>query len=143
MLADAPGIQDSGVVRIRALLVAARADLAADVRDLSQDVRRKTHGKGTVPDRSAPIERIRRKLEVLRTSVESTTVAGSGVTARDLTARALRENEQALGKLIQGYATPDQASAHALIAESVRLTAQSKATSVRAGQALGIAWPLP
>ena len=35
------------------------------------------------------------------------------------------------------------ARGHALIAESVRLTAQSKATSVRAGQALGIPWPLP
>jgi hypothetical protein len=144
MPAEISSAQDPGIAKIRALLIAARADLSGDVRDLSQSIRQKTHGpKGTVPDRSAPIEKMRTRVETLRASVESTAVAGTAaVTARDLTARALRENGEALGKLAASYAAPDQSSATALVAESVRLMNESKATSVRASKALGIPWPL-
>ncbi|MDB4882914.1 MAG: hypothetical protein JWL95_1680 [Gemmatimonadetes bacterium] len=136
--------QDPGFAKIRALLLAARADLAGDVRDISQSVRQKSHGpKGTVPDRSAPIEKVRKKVEALRAKVEGTAVTGTAaVSARDLTVRALRENEQALAKLAASYAAPDQSSSTALVSESVRLMNESKATSVRASKALGIPWPL-
>ena len=135
--------QDPGIAKIRALLLAARADLAGDVRALAQIGHQKVHGKGTVPDRSAAIETMRKKIETLRASVEGTAVSGTlAITARDLTARALRDNAQALAKLAESYAATDQASSLALVSESMRLTTEAKATSARAGKALGIPWPL-
>jgi hypothetical protein len=144
MRAETESAQDPGVAKIRALLLASRSDVAGDVRELSAAAhRRAVTTPSTVPDRSAAIERMRKKIELLRAKVESTTVAGpNAVNARDLTVRALLETDQALAKLAATYTAPDQQSATALIAESVKLTARAKATSVQAGKALGIPWPL-
>jgi hypothetical protein len=143
MATDTMSMQDPGIAKIRALLLAARADLAGDVRALAQIGHQKAHGKGTVPDRSAPIDAMRKKIETLRASVENTAVASTAATtARDLTVRALRGEEQALAKLAESYAAKDQASSHSLVSESMRLSTEAKATSVRAGKALGIPWPL-
>jgi hypothetical protein len=144
MRAEMESAQDPGVAKIRALLLAARTDVAGDVRELSAAAHRRTAPTpSTVPDRSAAIERMRKKIELLRAKVESTTVAGpNAVGARELTVRALLETDQALAKLAATYAAPDQASATALISESVKLTARAKATSGQAGKALGIPWPL-
>ena len=141
---DTRRAQDPGVAKIRALLIAARPQLAAEGRELALAFQQPLHAPGeAVPDRSPAIALLIEHLKTLRTDVESATVDGAAaVSARDLTARGLLETNQALGKLAETYAAPDQASATELLAESVRLLNEAKATSAKAGKALGIPWPL-
>ncbi len=144
MQVDHHTAQDPVVAKIRALLIAARPQLAAEGRELALAFKQPLHTPGEpVPDRSPAIARLIEHLKTLRADVESATVEGAAaVSARDLTARALLETEQALGKLAETYAAPDQRSSTVLLAESVRLLKEAKATSVKAGKALNIPWPL-
>ena len=144
MQANPPIAQDTGVAKIKALLLAARAGLTAGAHDLAAAFKEPLHAPGDkVPDRSPAIVALKERVEKLRTDVEGVTVEGAAaVSARDLTVRALLETDHALGKLAETYAAPDQASATVLLAESVRLLKDAKATSLKAGKALGIPWPL-
>ena len=123
MQADTQRAQNPGVPKIRALLIAARPGLAAEGRELVLAFKEPPQVPGKpVSDRSPAIARLIEHLRKLRADVESTTVEGAAaVSTRDLTARALLETDQALGKLAETYAAPDQRSATILLAESVRL----------------------
>ncbi len=136
--------QNSGVAKIRALLIAAGPGLNSDSRALSVAFRQPLHAPGdSVPDRSPAVALLIEHLKKLRSDIESTTVEGAAaVSARDLAARALLETAEALAKLADTYAAPDQRSSTILLAESVRLLKEAKATSAKAGKALGIPWPL-
>jgi hypothetical protein len=144
MQADTQTAQDSGVAKIRALLLAARPGLAASARDLALEFKKPPKSPGeAIPDRSPAITTLIEKLKTLREAVEAVAVEGAvAVNARDLTVRALLETEQSLGKLAESYAAPDQASSTVLLAESVRLLKEARTTSATAGKALGIPWPL-
>ena len=144
MQTSLPRTQDPGVAKIRALLLAASPRLVAEGRELALAFQQPLHAPGeAVPDRSPAIARLIEHLKTLRTEVEGTIVAGAAaVSARDLTARALRETEQALGKLVESYAAPDQRSSIALLEESLRLLKEAKATSAKAGKLLDMPWPL-
>ena len=144
MQTDPQRAQDPGVANIRALLLAARPGLAAEGRELALAFKQPLHAPGdSIPDRSPAIALLTEHIKTLRADVESATVQGAtAVSARDLTARALLETDQALGKLAETYAAPDQPAATVLLAESVRLLKEAKATSAKAGEALGIPWPL-
>jgi hypothetical protein len=144
MQANPQTAQDTGVAKIRSLLLAARPGLTAGARELAAAFKEPLHAPGDkVPDRSPAIVALKEQLEKLRADVEGVTVQGAAaVSAKDLTVRALLETEQALAKLAETYAAPDQASATVLLAESVRLLKEAKATSAKAGKALGIPWPL-
>jgi hypothetical protein len=144
MQANPQTTQNPGIAKIRALLIVARPGLTAGAHELALAFREPLHAPGEpVPDRSPAIAGLREQFEKLRTDVENLTVEGAAaVSARDLTARALLETDQALEKLGESYAAPDQRSATVLLAESVRLLKEAKATSAKAGKALGIPWPL-
>lgn len=144
MQTDLQKAQDPGVAKIRALLLAARAGLTAGARELALAFREPLHAPGdTVPDRSPAIARLMEQIKKLHTDVNSLTVVGAAAeNARDLTASALLETIQALDTLAESYAAPDQQSATILLAESVRLLKEAKATSAKAGKALNIPWPL-
>ena len=137
-------IQGSGVEKIKALLLAARTGLNASARELALEFKKPPHAPGeAVPDRSPAITSLIEKLKTLRESVEAVSVEGAAaVTAKDLTVRALLETEQSLGKLAESYTATDQSSSTGLLAQSVQLLKQAKATSALAGKALGIPWPL-
>ncbi len=144
MEADTQTVQDPGVAKIRALLLAAKPGLLANVRELATAFRQPLAAPGAaVPDRSPGIAGLKNKLEALRSEIEGTAVQGAAaVSAKGLTVRALVETDQALGKLAETYAAPDQTSATILLAESVRLLKLAKTTGGLAGKALGIPWPL-
>jgi hypothetical protein len=114
------------------------------LRALAADFRQPPRKPGAaVPDRSPAITRLVEQIDALRASVEAVPVAGAGaVSARDLTVRALLETSQSFQKLAETYAAPDQASSTVLLAESVRLLKDAKATGLQAGKALNIPWPL-
>jgi len=136
--------QNPGIAKIRALLLAAQPGLDADARALTVEFRQALHAPGdSIPDRSPAFALLIEHLKTLRSDVEGTTVEGAAaVNARDLTVHALLETEQAMAKLAETYAAPDQRSATILLAESNRLLKDAKATSTKAGKALGIPWPL-
>lgn len=144
MLTDTSIIQDGGIAKIKALLIAARPRLIADSRSLAHDVQLPLAKAGdSIEDRSPAITRIVDQLKGLHTAVITVAVTGAAATsARDLTARALAEMDQSLGKLAASYSAVDQASSTILLAESVRLLKASKASSALASKALGIPWPL-
>ena len=143
MQADTQTAQDSGVAKIRALLLAARPGLAADARELAAEFKQKHAPGEPIPNRSSAITVLIEKMKTLREAVEAVAVEGAApVSARDLTVRALLEIEQSLGKLAESYAAPDQASSTSLLAESTRLLKEARTTSTKAGKALGIPWPL-
>jgi hypothetical protein len=136
--------QNPGIAKIRALLLAARPGLTTAGRAAAVAFQQPPAAPGDpVPDRSPAIGPLLQQVTTLRGQVEGVTVQGAAaVSARDLTARALLETEQSLAKLAESYGAPDQPSATALLAESVRLLKAAKATGVLAGKALGIPWPL-
>jgi hypothetical protein len=144
MHADHQTTQDPVVAKIRALLLAARPLLKADGRELGLAVPEEPSPRGQpIPDPSPAIARMREHLQSLRTAVLA--VSGGGPTAagaQELTALTLLQTDQSLEKLAQAYAAPDPASATELRGESVRLVKQARSTSVKAGKALGIPWPL-
>ena len=144
MPTDQRTTQDTGVAKIKALLLEARTGLNAASRELALEFKKPPSKPGdAVPDRSPALNALIDKLKTLREAVAAVTVEGAAATsARDLTVRALLETEQSLGKLAESYGVPDQASSTALLAQSVQLAKQSKATSALAGKALGIPWPL-
>jgi hypothetical protein len=144
MHTDTQQARDPGVAKIRALLLAARPRLAAESRELAASFKKPLAKPGeAVPDRSPAVAPLIEHLKTLRAEVEGVTVQGAAaVSARDLTVQALLETEQSLGKLAESYAAPDQTSATVLLAESVRLLKDAKATSAKAGKALNIPWPL-
>jgi hypothetical protein len=143
MEADTQTAQDAGVAKIRALLLAAKPGLVANARELATAFNQPLALGAKVPDRSPGIAAFKQKLGALRADVEGTAVQGAGgVSAKDLTLRALLETDQALRKLAESSLAPDQTSATILLAESVRLLKAAKATSLLAGKALNIPWPL-
>ena len=137
-------MQGTGVEKIKALLLEARPGLATAARELALEFKKPPSVPGeAVPDRSPAITALIDKLKTLRQAVAAVTVDGAAATsARDVTVRALLETEQSLGKLAESYAAADQSSSTALLAQSVQLLKQSKATSALASKALGIPWPL-
>lgn len=137
-------IQGTGVEKIKALLLAARTGLNAGARELAVEFKKPPSAPGeAVPDRSPAITSLIEKLTTLREAVEAITVEGAAaVSAKDLTVRALLETEQSLGKLAESYGAKDQSSSTTLLAQSTQLLKQAKATSVLAGKALNIPWPL-
>ena len=143
MEADTQIAQDAGVAKIRALLLAAKPGLVANARELATAFNQPLAPGAKVPDRSPGIAAFKQKLGALRADVEGTAVQGAGgVSAKDLTLRALLETDQALRKLAESSLAPDQTSATILLADSVRLLKAAKATSLLAGKALNIPWPL-
>jgi hypothetical protein len=144
MLARAQAVQDPVVARIRALLLAARPQIQADGRALDVASSEQPPGPGEpYLDPGEAIAKMRKHLQSLRASVLALPAGGPGAaSARDLTAQTLLETDQSLDKLAQSYAAADPAAATALRDESVRLIAQASGTSVKAGTALGIPWPL-
>ena len=143
MQADTQSTQDPGVAKIRALLLAAKPGLVANARELATAFKQPLAAGAAVPDRSPGIGGLKAKLEALRAEVESIAVQGAtAVSAKELTVRALLETDQGLGKLAETYAASDQRSSTILLAESVALLKKAKTTSLAAGKALNIPWPL-
>ena len=143
MQAEHHTAQNPGVSKIRSLLLAARAVIQADGKAIDLPHPNKTPSPEPVfPDARPAIARMREHLQALRAAVLAESVGPSGANARDLTALTLQETDQSLEKLAQSFAAPDQASANKLRGESAGLVRQAKSTSVKAGKALGIPWPL-
>jgi hypothetical protein len=144
MQADHKTTQDPVVAKIRALLLAARPLLKADGRELGLAYPEEPPPPGQpFPDPSPAIAHMREHLQSLRTAVLAESGGGpTAASARELTALTLLQTDQSLEKLAQAYAAPDPASATELRGESVRLMKQARSTSVKAGKALGIPWPL-
>ncbi len=136
--------QDPGVAKIRALLIAARPLLQADRREFGLAYPEKPPPLGQpFPDPSRAIAHTREHLQALRTAVLAESGGGpAAASTRELTALTLQQTDQSLEKLEQAYASSDPAAANELRQESVRLVKQAKSTSVKAGNALGIPWPL-
>jgi hypothetical protein len=144
MQTDQRTAQGTGVAKIRALLIAARPLLQADAREFALAYPKKLPPRGQpFPDPSSAISHMRAHLQALRTAVLAEPGgSAAGASARELTALALLETDQSLDKLSQSYAASDRSSASELREESIRLANQAKSTSVKAGKALGIPWPL-
>lgn len=143
MLADPPALQDGGLAKIKALLTEARPGLIASAKGLGAEMKHPLRSGEDLPDSRPSITGLAARVKALRTSVMATTVQGSVATnAKDLTARALLETEQALSELAKSYPGDDQTSGTKSLAESVRLLKAAKATGTAAGKALGIGWPL-
>lgn len=140
MQVDTHAGQDPGVAKIRALLVAARPVLAADGRAI--DLTPKKPPAPLFSDPRPSIAKMREHVQKLRVAVLAERVGPSGASARDLTALTLLETDQSLDKLSQSFGASTPGSANELREESINLVKQAKATSVKAGQALGIPWPL-
>ena len=135
---------DQGVLKVRQLLLGARAQLAADGSELALAFQQPPPGPGEpFPDPIPAITRMRVHLQALREDVLRETGGGAqAATTRALTARALQETEQALAKLVESRLATDDASGAARLQESLLLRAEAKKTSALAGKALGIPWPL-
>lgn len=137
-------VQDPVVAKIIALLRAARPQLDADGKAMDRASSGEPYGPGeTYVDPNEAVGNTRKHIQSLRKSV----LAQSGVTpaaasARDLTAQTLQEMDQSLDKLAQSVDSDDDTAATALRDESVHLLSQAAITSVKAGTALGIPWPL-
>jgi hypothetical protein len=137
-------VQDPVVARIIALLRAARPQLDADGKAMDRASSGVPYGPGeTYIDPNEAVGNMRQHIQSLRKSV----LALSGATpaaasARDLTAQTLQEMDQSLDKLAQSIDSDDDAAGTALRDESVHLLSQAAITSVKAGTALGIPWPL-
>ena len=144
MSADTQSTQDPAVAKIAALLLAARPRLLAESRKLATTFKQPLQAPGEkIPDRRPVIVPLMVQIMTLRADVEKVAVQGvAQVNARDLTVRALRETEQAIGKLGESYTAIDQASATNLIDESVRLFRSAQVTSAQAARVLNIPWPL-
>lgn len=144
MPADTQSTQDPAVAKIAALLLAAGPRLVAESRKLATTFKQPLHAPGEkIPDRRPVIVPLMVQIMTLRADVEKVAVQGvAQVSARDLTVRALRETEQAIGKLGASYTAADQASATQLLDESVRLFREAQVTSANAARALNIKWPL-
>jgi hypothetical protein len=144
MQAETQGVQDPGVAKIRALLLAARPAILASARELATAFKQPLKAPGEqVTDQTPGVALLQEHLATLRAELEGTAVQGAAaVSARDLSVRALLETDQALGKLADTYGAPDQRSTTILLSESVRLLKEAKATGDKAGKALGIPWPL-
>jgi len=144
MLTDSEVMQDTGLAKIKTLLIAARPRLTAKSREVSSAFTQPPQGpNGTVSDKSPAILQLAEQLKALRVEVAATKVEGaSAINARDLTVRALLESEQGLSKLAESYSTSDRAASMKILWESVQLQKAAKTTSTQAGKALGIAWPL-
>lgn len=144
MVARVQGAQDPVVAKIRALLLAARPQIQADGHALD------LASSDELPDPNQPyvdpieaIENMRAHLQSLRKSVLAQAGGGpEAASARELTAQTLQETDQSLEKLAQSYGADDPTAATELRDESVRLLSQASSTSVKAGTALGIPWPL-
>ncbi len=132
------------VAKIRALLRGARPQLQADQQALGLAYPEDPPPPGQrFPDPSPAIATMRQHLQALRTEVLAQSGGGpAGASARDLTALTLLQSDHSLEKLAQAYAAPDPASADDLRGQSVILLKQAKATSIKAGKALAIPWPL-
>ncbi len=95
------------------------------------------------PDPAGAIAHMREHLQGVRTDVLAVTGGTpAAATARELTALTLLQADQSLEKLQQAYAARDPSSATHLREESIQLVKQARVTSVKAGAALGIPWPL-
>jgi hypothetical protein len=137
-------MQDTGLAKIKTLLIAARPRLTAQAREVSSAfIQPLKSPDDAVTDKSPVILQLVEQLKALRTEVTAIRVEGaSALSARDLTVRALLETEQALNKLAESYAAGDRASSMKTLWESVQLQKAAKATGTQAGKALGIPWPL-
>ena len=95
------------------------------------------------PDPGPAIAHMREHLQGLRADVLAQ-VGGSAAaaTARELTALTLLQSDQSLEKLQQSYAAPNRTSANSFREQSIQLVKLAKTTSIKAGTALGIPWPL-
>ena len=144
MSTDTQSTQDPAVAKIAALLIAAGPRLTAEGRKLALAFKQPLHAPGEkIPDRRPAIVPLMVQVMTLRADVERVAVQGAAqVSARDLTVRALRETEQAIGKLGESYTAADQTSATMLVNESTRLFKEAQVTSAKAAKALNIPWPL-
>lgn len=144
MRTDSEVMQDTGLAKIKTLLIAARPRLTAQSREISSAFTQPLKEPGdTVTDKSPVILKLVEQLKALRAEVTATKVEGAAaISARDLTVRALLESEQGLSKLAESYSTSDRAASMKILWESVQLQKAAKITSTQAGKALGIAWPL-
>lgn len=144
MLASAQAVQDPVITKIRTLLTSARPQLLADANAIELALPAEpTPLEEPYVDPTAAIATMRRHVQSLRTSVLALRGGGPAVaSAQELTARSLLESDQSLEKLAESIDARDVESQGALWAESLRLTKQARATSIEAGTALGIPWPL-
>jgi len=144
MQADHHTAADPIVAKIIELLRGARPLLQADAREFSLVYPKKPPTTGQpFPDPSQAIAHMRTHLQAPGTAVLAQNGGGPAAAgARQLTALTLLESDQSLEKLEQAYASSDPAAATDLRHESIRLAKQGKTTSVKAGKALGIPWPL-
>lgn len=144
MFTEIQAVQDPDLARIRTILVAAGPRLAALGREAALAFQRPPDiPGGPVLDQGQVIGRLMQELTTLEGEVGRVTLpAATAERARALAVRSLQETEQALARLADSYAAPDQPSATALLAESVRLLRAASATGALAGTALGIPWPL-
>ena len=143
MSPDTETMQDPGIAKIRALLLAARTRIVAESEELTKSSMAPLKAAGdAVTDQSAKLEHIRKLYEKLRADVEAVRVSGTdAISARDLAAQTLLETDQSLAALAKSYSA-DHAGSLTLVAESVKLSKAAQATSLKAGKALGIPWPL-
>jgi hypothetical protein len=142
MSPDTETMQDPGIAKIRALLLAARTRIVAESEELTKSSMAPLKTGDAVTDQSAKLEHIRKLYEKLRADVEAVRVSGTdAISARDLAAQTLLETDQSLAALAKSYSA-DHAGSLTLVAESVKLSKAAQATSLKAGKALGIPWPL-
>ena len=129
---------------IVALLRAARPQLDADGKAMDRASSGELYGPGEAYiDLGDAIAKMRKDIRSLRASVVAQTGrTPAAASARDLTAQTLLETDQSFEKLAQATDTADPTAATALRDESFRLLSQAAVTSVKAGTALGIPWPL-
>jgi hypothetical protein len=143
MPANLQAAQDPGVARIKQLLLAARPQMLADGNAIMRAGSPEPYGPNeTYIDLGLAIGTMRSHVQALRASVLAQAGASpAAASARDLAAQTLLETDQALEQLGAATNSYDSEQATRLRDESMRLLSTAAATSVRAGAALGIAWP--
>lgn len=135
-------VPNPGIKKIRDQLLAAKQQIESDQFLLETSFRRPLPSGKAQFDHTADIAVMRQHLKALREAISSGTEGGSvAQAARDITARTLNETEGSLEKLAEVSHVPDQTAALTILAESVRLSKQAKASSELAAKALGIPWP--
>lgn len=135
---------DSGIAKIRSLLIAARPRIVADSRELALAVQKPLHAPGDpVTDQSPAISRLIEEIAKLRADIRTVEVSGSvAESARDLSLVALLETHRALADLADTYVAADQTEATILLARSVSRLRDAKVAGINAAKVLGIPWPI-
>ena len=144
MLTDSKVVQDTGIAKIKSLLMAARPGLTAESRKVAATFTQTLAAQGgDITDKSPEVTHLMEEIKALRAEVGAVSVTGAAaIKARDLTTRALDEMTEALSRLADSYIASDRKESMSILRESGQSMKAAIATGTLAGKALGIAWPL-